>query len=216
MTRPCTAIFGGTFDPVHYGHLRAALETRVYLGLPEITLLPAGAPPHRANPVSPAAHRVAMLQLALRGTAGFAVDEREIERGGPSYMVDTLAELRARSADAALLLVIGQDSANSFDTWHRWRDILDLASLVFMSRPGDRVQYSGALHEELAGRFVETPEEILRYRAGRVIRVPVTGLDISSSAIREMFRSGKSPRFLLPDAVLDYARSQSLYVMPAA
>jgi nicotinate-nucleotide adenylyltransferase len=214
MTGPVTAIFGGTFDPVHFGHLRAALETREFLGLSSITLLPAGAPPHRANPVTPAVHRVAMLRLALQGMPGFTIDEREIERDGPSYMVDTLAGLRLDSADATLLLVIGQDSANSFDTWHRWRDILDLASLAFMSRPGDRERYSDTLREELAGRFVDTPEDIPRHRAGRVIRVPVTGLDISSSAIREMLRSGGTPRFLLPDAVLAYAREKALYTAP--
>lgn len=215
MNRSTAAIFGGTFDPVHFGHLRAALETRDFLGLDEITLLPAGVPPHRESTVSPAHHRLEMLRLAVGGTPGFVIDERELKRPGPSYMFDTLRELREYEPgpgdEAALLLVIGQDSANTFDCWHRWRDILALASLVVMSRPGDREAYSDELGEELARRFVDTAEELKASASGRVMRVPVTGLAISSSAIRQILRSGGSPRFLLPDAVLAYIREQGTY-----
>jgi nicotinate-nucleotide adenylyltransferase len=214
MSAPATAIFGGTFDPVHFGHLRAALEVRDALGLDQITLLPAGQPPHRDNPVTTAAHRLDMLRLAISEAPGFVIDERELNRPGPSYMVDTLAELRAASSEGALLLVIGQDSANMLDSWHRWRDLLDLASLVFMSRPGDVEAYSGRLDEALSGRFVGTPGELLDSPAGRVVKMAVTGLDISSSAIRQMLRAGKSPRFLLPEPVLGYIRQRGLYTQP--
>lgn len=205
------AILGGTFDPVHHGHLRAALEVREFLGLDEITLLPAGSPPHRDNPVTPAAHRLEMLRRAIAAVPGFAIDERELRRPGPSYMVDTLAELRAASGAAPLVLAVGQDSANALDQWHRWRDIFPLASLVFISRPGDQESYSGELAAELAGRFTGSVEQFLAHPAGRVLKVPVTGLGISSTAIRAVLRAGGSPRFLLPEPVLDYIRETGLY-----
>ncbi len=123
--KPASAIgiFGGTFDPVHFGHLRAAVETRELLKLEDFRLLPAGTPPHRSNTVASATHRLAMLRLAVSEQSGFTVDDREVRRGGNSYMVDTLREIRNETGDSPLILMIGQDASNVLDSWHQWRSI---------------------------------------------------------------------------------------------
>ena len=129
-------IFGGTFDPVHFGHLRAALESREQLDVDEFRLLPAGQPPHRDTPGVSSEHRLEMVRIALAGQPGFSVDDREVQRAGPSWMVDTLSAIRAEESEVSLILVIGQDAANELDTWHRWRDLFELAHIAIMRRHG--------------------------------------------------------------------------------
>ncbi len=202
---------GGTFDPVHVGHLRAAQEVREFLQPGEFRFLPAGQPPHRNDVVTPARHRLAMLELALRGHSGFTIDDREIRRRGPSYMVDTLADLRRESPGGTLLLVVGQDSANSLDRWDRWRELFGLAHLVIMQRPDHPDRYLPEVATEMAARMVTTPDALANQRQGSVLGVEVTQLQVSSSAIRSMVRAGRSPRFLVPDAVLEYLRTENLY-----
>ena len=206
------AVLGGTFDPVHYGHLRTALEVREHLKFNDFRFMPAGRPPHRNYPVTDANHRLAMLRLAVRGVPGVSIDERELHREGPSYMTDTLQALRSDEGDVPLVLVIGQDSANTLDNWYKWQRIFPLAHLVIMSRPGDDEDYSVALQSELEGRWVESVSGLSSRTAGCVMKLEVTRLAISSSEIREMLRCGKSPRYLLPDPVLDYIREQGLYL----
>jgi len=208
---PLTALFGGTFDPVHYGHLRAAWEVREFLGVETFRFLPAGQPPHRPEPVTDARHRVAMLELALADWPGSAVDRREVDRAGPSYMTDTLKACRQSLGDAPLALVVGEDSAATLDTWHLWQDLPELAHLVIMRRPGPEQPWSGALRETMAGRRVHDVEALRSRPAGHWLTVQVTPLDISSSGIRAMLQAGRSPRFLLPPAVLSYIRRHGLY-----
>lgn len=204
-------LFGGTFDPVHYGHLRAALEARDKLGLDSINLVPAGTPPHRDPPVAEGRHRLEMLRLALDGSPRFRVDDREIRRGGPSYMVDTLAGLRDECGDAPLILLIGQDAANNLDTWHQWRRLFELAHLAVMRRPDAATRYRGELGEMMQERLVEKPAGLMGTAAGRVVQLEITQLEISATAIRQSFSSGTSPRFLLPDSVISYIRRHQLY-----
>jgi nicotinate-nucleotide adenylyltransferase len=206
-----TAILGGTFDPVHVGHLRSAEEVRERLGVKDFRFVPAGRPAHRRNRVTPARHRLAMLGLALRKHPGFSIDDREMHRDGPSYMVDTLAELRGEMPAASLLLVIGQDSANSLDRWHRWREIFGLANLVIMQRPDHPDRYSPDLAREIATRTVAAAGEIAGSPHGSVLGLEVTQLQVSSSAIRNLVRAGRTPRFLVPDPVMEYIRSKHLY-----
>ena len=215
---PFTAIglFGGTFDPVHYGHLRAALEAKEILGIDDFRLLPAGTPPHRPSPVAPAAHRLAMLRLAVAGQPGFSVDDREIRRAGFSYMVDTLREIRRESGETALLLLIGQDAANALDSWHEWRAIFELAHLVIMRRPESLVSWSGELQQRVESRIVQQPARLREKMAGYVLPLEITQLAISSTDIRDRLSSGRSPGFLLPDRVLDYIRQNRLYFAGAA
>jgi len=204
-------IFGGTFDPVHYGHLRAAHEANEALGLREMRLLPAGTPPHRSNTFAAAEHRLAMLRMAVAAYADLRTDDREVRRQGYSYMVDTLQEIRQEEGDVPLLLFIGQDAANKLDSWHRWEELFLLAHIVIMRRPDSRHEYSGALFREIQERSISTPPALRNSRAGRVLPLEVTQLDISSTMIREQVGAGLSPRFLTPDAVIDYIAAHGLY-----
>lgn len=204
-------IFGGTFDPVHFGHLRAASEAAERLPLKEFRLLPAGTPPHRSATFASAADRLAMLQLAVAGHPDLAVDDREVRREGYSYMVDTLAEIRAEEGETPLVLMIGQDAVNQLDAWHEWRKLFDLAHLVVMRRPKSRHHYSGALFEELQPRLVDDARQLVRAPHGSVLPLEVTQLEISSTGIREQIASGRSPRFLLPDSVVRYIAERGLY-----
>ncbi len=205
------AVFGGTFDPVHYGHLRTALEVRDQLQIRDFRFLPAGSPPHRTDLVTEGRHRLAMLGLALSIDCGFRVDERELNRDGPSYMSDTLRDMRAEVGHTPLILVLGQDCANTLDSWYRWREIFSLAHLVIMTRQGDPGNYSGDLDHELGGRRIGSLSDLHSRASGCVMNIEVTSLSVSSSRIRKMFRDGKSPRFLLPEPVMDYIREQGLY-----
>lgn len=203
-------VLGGTFDPIHFGHLRPALELHERLALAELRFIPCHVPPHRTAPDTPARHRLAMVRLAIAGVAGFRVDSRELDRPGPSYTVDTLRELRAEiGPEGPLLLVMGMDAFAGLHTWHRWDEIPALAHVVVAHRPGSAVAPdTGYL---AMARVAESPE-ILRGRpAGLVFCQPVTQLDISATAIRECLRAGRSPRYLLPDAVCRYIAEQGLY-----
>jgi nicotinate-nucleotide adenylyltransferase len=204
-------VLGGTFDPVHFGHLRAAVEVRDRLGLDEMRLLPAGTPPHRPAPAAAPEHRRAMLDLAIAEARGLLVDDRELNRPGKSYMVDTLADIRSELLDVPLLLVIGQDAANALDQWHQWRRLFDLAHLVIMRRPDSKASYPAELQAEMSRRQVEPASMPGGRIAGRVASLEITQLDISSTAIRDMLALGHSPDYLLPDAVIAYIRRNGLY-----
>jgi nicotinate-nucleotide adenylyltransferase len=205
-------IFGGTFDPVHFGHLRAAVEAREKLGLDDFRLLPAGQPPHRSDTVAKGEQRLAMLRLALADCPDLRVDDREVRRAGYSYMADTLAEIRSEAGQAPLLLMIGQDAANALNTWHEWRRLFDLAHLVVMRRPDARFDCRGELRAEIERRRVREPARLLAATAGLVLPLEITQLDISSTHIRSLLAGGRSARFLLPDRVLDYIHERGLYL----
>jgi nicotinate-nucleotide adenylyltransferase len=204
-------IFGGTFDPVHFGHLRAALEAREKLGLADFRLLPAGTPPHRSGTAASAEHRLKMLQLAVSKYSGFRVDDREVRREGNSYMVDTLREIREETGASPLILMIGQDAANALDSWYQWQTIFDLAHLVIMRRPESMISWSGELQDQMQRRLVQETEQIKKKSAGLVVSLEVTQLAISATGIRNLLRAGRSPRFLLPDKVIDYIMQHQLY-----
>ena len=216
QSAPASAVgvFGGTFDPVHYGHLRAAIEARERLGLDELSLLPAGDPPHRSDTVATARQRLDMLRLATASCPELRVDDREVRRSGPSYMVDTLMEIRAEAGDLPLLLMIGQDAANALDSWHRWRELFDLTHLVVMRRPDAHFDCGQELRREIGRRRVADPDQLRRSPAGTVLALQVTQLDISSTLIRKLFASGQSPRFLMPDDVIAYIVDRQLYKDP--
>lgn len=204
-------VFGGTFDPVHYGHLRPALEVKQALGLEQLRLIPLAVAVHRDQPHASAEQRLAMLRAATKDEAGFLVDEREIRRQDPSYTLDTLRELRGEFPHTPLCLLIGGDSFNNFLTWRRPLDILQLAHLVVMQRPGyheTNIPQLQALREE---RRCTTPEELRNTLFGKIFFQPVTQLDISATEIRRLIKSAYSARFLLPDAVLRLIGEQGIY-----
>lgn len=211
MTQHAIAVFGGTFDPVHYGHLRAAAEVCEQLGVSDFRLLPAGQPPHRDGTWAEARHRMAMLELALAPHADLSVDDREVQRDGPSYMADTLASIRDEAHDLPIMLCLGQDAANHLDCWHEWQRLLQLAHLVVMTRPDSEPRYSDALAAHLEGRIVDAPAALMDRPAGCVCNVNVTRLAISSTDIRDQIAGGSNPRFLLPSTVLAYIRKHGLY-----
>lgn len=210
-TTAAIGIFGGTFDPVHYGHLRAALEVKEILQLDDLRLLPAGTPPHRSAPVADSSQRLAMLRLAVAEYPGFTIDEREVRREGNSYMVDTLREIRGEAGNAPIMLFIGQDAANGLDSWHEWRNLYKLAHLVIMRRPDSEMTWSGELLLEMKKRLVDTASELHTQAAGLVLSLEITQLAISSTGIRQQLLEGRSPRFLLPGAVIDYIQQNRLY-----
>jgi len=181
------------------------------LSLTDLRLLPAGNPPHRRLPLATAEHRLAMLELALSGHDDLWVDDREVRRPGPSYMVDTLGEMRAEEGEAPLLLMIGQDAASTLDSWHQWQRLFSLAHIVILRRPHSRHVYSGALLNEIQPRSVRDPLELRQSPAGLVYSLEVTQLAISSTDIRRQIKSGESPRFLLPDSVIQFIRDHRLY-----
>ncbi len=205
------AIFGGTFDPVHFGHLRAASEVAEQLKVADFRLLPAGQPPHREGTWADASHRLAMLELALASYPDLTVDQREVHRDGPSFMVDTLASIRAESGDAPIILCLGQDAANGLNRWHHWRELFQLSHLVVMTRPRSRPRYPEDLGEYFKQRRVQRTRDLMDSPAGLVRHVEVTKLAISSTDIRRQLATGRDPRFLLPTAVLAYIRQQGLY-----
>jgi nicotinate-nucleotide adenylyltransferase len=208
---PASGIFGGTFDPVHFGHLRAATEVKEKLQLEDFRLLPAGNPPLRAKTFATAEHRLAMLRLALSDYPDLVVDDREVRRAGLSYMVDTLSEIRAEEGDRPLLLIIGQDAANNLDQWHEWRRLFDLAHLVIMRRPQSVYEYSDELLEQVQPRLVSSRRALSGVPAGLLLPLELTQLAISSTDIRRRMRAGLSPRFLMPQLVIDYIREHRLY-----
>ncbi len=194
-------IFGGTFDPIHYAHLRTAFELQQALRLKEIRFLPAGNPPHRDQPVADAQLRLKMVELATAGQAGFLVDDREVRKEGPSYSVETLGELRHEYPDRSLCLIVGMDAFLSLPKWHQWRELLQLAHLVVAHRPGWRAPGMGPLGELLVDRGTGRIGDLHEQRAGCIYIHAVTQLEISSTEVRQLIAMGRDPRFLMPDSV---------------
>lgn len=214
MPQQPIGVFGGTFDPVHVGHLRTAHELMTALGLAEVRFVPCRLPPHRPPAVAPEALRLRMLEAALEGLPGFRVDGRELRRPGLSYMVDTLASLREEVGNRPLCLLLGLDAFLGLPTWHRWRDIPDLAHIVVARRPGVGQQIEGEAAELLQSRSTSSASDLAGSPAGRVFLRDVTQLEISSSAIRALVAGGGDPRFLVPDAVLDLIAKTHIYANP--
>lgn len=206
-------ILGGTFDPVHHGHLRCALEVQQECGLEKVRFIPCGQPPHRRQPAADAARRLAMLEAATSDHPGFEIDTRELRRDGPSYTVDTLLSLRQELPDVSLCLLLGMDAFLGLPSWSRWERLIELAHLIVMCRPGaDPASAAAPLRELLETRRVDEPRELRRRPAGLILLQPVTQLDISASRIRDSIARGRSVRYLLPDRVLDHIRRERLYL----
>ncbi len=203
-------VFGGTFDPVHYGHLRTLLEVCELLPLSEVRLIPCHIPAHRGVPGATPKQRLAMLQLALQDIPRFVVDQRELDRGGRSYTVDTLTSLRDELGAAPLCLILGMDAFIKLDTWHEWSRLIELAHIVVMQRPGC-VMPSGAVAELVARHRVNDKKYLMRSAAGGIWFQQVTQLEIAATAIREQVAQERDIRFLLPETVREYIKANNLY-----
>ncbi|MCE2998587.1 MAG: nicotinate-nucleotide adenylyltransferase [Betaproteobacteria bacterium] len=210
-------ILGGTFDPVHYGHLRLAQEAADKLRLSEVRFIPSGTPPHRALPGATAEDRLAMVRLAVAENSLFTVDERELRRSGPGYTVDTLKELREQAgADQPLVLLTGADAFLDLATWSRWHQLFDLAHIAVAYRPGFPVdtwqmRMPQPLAAEYQARLMQQPLGVHTAPAGGIVVVPIAALDISATLIRDSLRRGATTRYLLPDAVIQYIQEHGLY-----
>ena len=205
-------VLGGTFDPIHFGHLRPALEVLQSLGLSEVRFVPLHVAVHRDQPSASAEQRLTMLRTALSGQSGFAADDRELRRAGGSYSYDTLSSLRRELVEnVPICLLLGVDAFRDFLTWHRPDGIIELVHLVVMRRPGVEGPLGPALARWTEPRLTAEVSDLRKAPAGRVFFQDVTQLDISATEIRRLIAKGKSPRYLLPDEVLDVIQREGMY-----
>lgn len=204
-------IFGGTFDPVHIGHLRTAWELQQRLAIDRIHFIPAAVPPHRAQPVASADLRLAMLEAALAGDEHAIVDRRELEREGPSYSVDTAHSLRAEYPQHALCLLLGMDAFLGLTAWHEWERLLTLVNIVVARRPGAELPDSGTLGSLLAERRVGSADPVDWQPAGQVVIQDVTQLEVAATDLRASIAAGVAPKYLVPDAVWNIIVTSGCY-----
>lgn len=207
-------LFGGMFDPIHHGHLRAAHELHEILGLERLVFLPAGDPPHRAAPLADAATRLAMVRATAAEDARFAVDDRELRRAGPSYTILTLEEMRAERGSQPIALIMGTDAYAGIERWHRARELLGLAHIVIALRPNAALPQDGLAAELLRGRRCDDPARLAEAPAGLVFVSGNTQLDLSSSAVRAVIAAGRDPRYLMPEAARRIILATGSYARP--
>ncbi len=205
-------VFGGTFDPIHYGHLRTAFEMLQALRFHEVRFIPCGDPPHRGTTFADAALRFRMVDVAIAGQRGFVSDDRELKRDGPSYSIDTLTGLRTEFPGRSLGLILGMDAFLGLEKWHRWAEILDVAHIVVAHRPGWRAPDMGSLGKLLTEHGTHRVDDLHESTHGRIHIHAVTQLEIASTEIRELVAAGRDPRFLMPDAVRDVIEETGVYM----
>lgn len=205
-------IFGGTFDPVHIGHLRTAVELRKVLGLREMRLIPSATPPHRAQPQTSAEHRLAMLRLALDGEPGLTADDCELRRQGPSYTLDTLQQLRTEvGPNTPLCLCIGMDSLINLNQWHRWQELTNIAHIVVAARPGWHLPQQGEILDFVRTHRASDIESLKNLPTGKLLMMEMTLLPISATGIRQALQRQESIRYLVPNQVINYIQQHKLY-----
>lgn len=206
-------IYGGTFDPVHLGHLRTVLDVKQALRLEQVRFIPCAKPPHRELPIASIEQRLAMLRIALSNQPDFVLDTREIDRGGISYMIDTLISLK-QDLTAPLCLILGMDAFRGFDSWRRYLEIFNYAHIVVMQRPGSTIEELRSLpkvYTLIEQRSAQMSTDLLKCSAGMIWFQPVTQLAVSSTGIRSMCKKGDDVRYLVPDGVRDYIQQHQLY-----
>lgn len=206
------AVMGGTFDPIHHGHLRSALELQQLLGLSEVRLLPCHQPTHRGHPGADSQQRLTMLQLATDNELGLVVDPREITLDQPSYSVYTLESMRQElGRETVLCWVLGVDAFAAFTRWHQWQRILELANLIVITRPGFELDDNSAEYQLWQEQQIDH-QMLSEHVSGKIIPVRLPSqLEISATFIRDQLKTGQSARYLLPENVLNYLESQGLY-----
>ncbi|MDB5888670.1 MAG: nicotinic acid mononucleotide adenylyltransferase [Rhodocyclales bacterium] len=214
-------ILGGTFDPIHVAHLRLAQEALEACALGSVRFIPAGRPMHRHQPGASAADRLEMVRLALSGYTQFELDESEVLSEQPSYTVPTLERLRLNyGAQRPLVLLLGAEAFLGLSRWHRWRELFALAHIAVATRPGHVIEFTGTrtnmgaqseLANEFQTRYTHSANALSASPAGRISHFAMTPLEISATAIRARLAAGTSPRFLVPDKVLDYIQAHRLY-----
>lgn len=204
-------ILGGTFDPIHYGHLRPAQEIFRALDLAEIRFIPAANPPHRRTPVATAEQRSRMVALAVAGIPGFVVDKREIDRGGLSYTVETLESLRREWGNRSLCLMMGSDAFEGIGSWHQADRLPTLANIIVMTRPGWNISGNRALPSWAQDRVERDQKKLMQHMSGKIVFQAVTPQPISATQVREAIAHGAPVEKFMPSAVLEYIRTNRIY-----
>lgn len=195
-------ILGGTFDPIHNGHLRLALQMRDHLGLQKIRLVPSARPPHKNRPGATPGQRAKWIRVAIAGEPGLQLDDRELIRPGKSYTVDTLASMREELPETPLCLIMGSDVLAELPYWHRWQELTDYAHIISVPRPGFEGPLPREMRDWVAKHECRDPGELGRSLAGRLYHCDLPLLDISGTRIRELIGTDESPRYLLPEDVM--------------
>jgi nicotinate-nucleotide adenylyltransferase len=211
QTQQAIGILGGTFDPIHLGHLRLAIEIHDALDLARVHVIPCYRPVHRKLPVASPEQRLAMVTCAVHDEPSLFVDDREIRRKNPSYMIDTVLDIRKEMPDTPLCLLVGIDAFLGFTSWHRWQEILEEVHIVVAHRPQYQLPDTGMTADLLKERLRQDPSYIHQYKAGKILLRPITQLEISASDIRKQIAMGRNPRYLLPDRVYDYLQQHGTY-----
>lgn len=212
LNLPVVGILGGTFNPIHFGHLRLAQELAEALDFDEVRFIPSANPPHKPMPTVTAQHRAEMVKIAIADNALFTLDTCELERVGASYTINTLISLRnSLGAETSICLIMGSDAFLKLDTWHRWQELLDYSHIVLVQRPNQQ-QLSQLLQTYLETHYTEHPHELRNKNAGYIHMQAITALDISSTSIRERIKSRLSVRYLLPDSIIEYTTANQLYI----
>ena len=203
-------VFGGTFDPIHLGHLRTVAAVKHYLAMQRVLFVPASMPPLRDPPAAAPHQRLEMVRIAVQNVAGFELDAREVTRSGPSYTVLTLEELRSEYPGVPLCLILGLDAFLKLPQWHRWRELLGLAHVALMQRPGWQMP-EDPLPDWWSRALIDHPRQMSSEPAGRILPVDVPAVDISSTDLRDRLRAGLPVADHLPDRVQQYIKENRLY-----
>ena len=207
-------LLGGTFNPIHFGHLRMAQELAEALNLAEIRFIPAANPPHKDEVNVSAKHRAAMVNIAIQSNPLFSLDESELKREGASYTLDTLISLReSLGGETALCLIMGSDAFVKLNTWHRWHKLLDYAHIVLVQRPSTQPQEKlpAELETVLQDHYTEQHLDLSKENAGFIIMQTISAQEISATQIRNLLKNGQSVRYLLPNEVIEYIQQHQLY-----
>lgn len=207
-------VLGGTFDPIHNGHLRLAMELAAELRLDHVRLIPNGQPPHRGAPGACAGQRAKWIRIAVANEPRLRLDDRELLRNGPSWTVDTLASLQADLPGHPLCLVMGRDVFAKLPEWHEWQRLFDLAHIVLINRPDVTIELQPRARTELEARGSDDIAALHSRPAGLIYGYAPPPLAISSSRIRELLAAGHSPRYLLPESILTDIMDAGVYQNP--
>lgn len=213
QTHKAIGILGGTFDPIHLGHLRMAIELYEALDLARVNITPTCKPMYRKQPVASPAKRLEMVQCAVADEPALYADDREIRRGGITYTIDTLLEMRAEMPETPLCLLVGIDAFLGFPSWHRWTEILDHAHIIVAHRPHYHLPNAGIIADLIQSHLQKEISFIHENIAGGILLRPITALEISATDIRKQIAMGRNPRYLLPDGVYDYIKQHGTYTI---
>lgn len=211
QTHKAIGFLGGTFDPIHLGHLRMALELYEALNLAKVHIIPCHQPVHRKLPSALPEQRLAMVQVATANEPALVADDREIRRKSPSYTIDTLLEMHTEMPDIPICLLLGIDAFLGFASWHRWMEILNQAHIIVAYRPQYHLPSTGIIAEMIKERLVKETSYLHENFAGGILLHPITALEISATDIRKQIAMGRNPRYLLPDSVYEYIKQFGIY-----